>query len=205
MPEEESAESIKMPTPPLKLNAEMDDLDFEPSESVEPAEQIDSIKQLITGVEENFESSPLIEPEIELSFDEFEHPFQEPFEHEEIVSDRYAAPTSALSVLQSVVPVFSFGTLGESPFVQEVAQEVVFEEKLEKTPEGQADFPKHAKDTIPLPRNAAVAMFEPEKNPVLIVEEDQPIDEAQSPPPVRPVPPLRRNEYSRLFAKLRQA
>jgi hypothetical protein len=227
MPEEASAESIKMPTPTLKLNTEMDESDLELAEPVEPAEQIDSIKQLITGAEDDFEPSPSIEPEIELSFEEFEHPFQEPFEQEEIVSDRYAAPTSALSVLQSVVPVFQFGTLEETLVVQEKVREQEFEESPDVQVEVQeysvAEPPvaqenvlrqkfaeslgiqeivlEETTETLPYHRNTVTAMIEPEDSRVLSVGEDRPVEET---PSLRPVRPVRRNEYGRLFVKLRQ-
>ena len=49
---EEPAESIKMPTAPLRVASAADDLDLDSIEQLEPAAQIDSIKQLITGAED---------------------------------------------------------------------------------------------------------------------------------------------------------
>jgi type II secretory pathway predicted ATPase ExeA len=217
--EEDSAESIKMPTPPLKLNAEADDFEFELNESFEPADQIDSIKQMINGAEENFAQKHSDEPEIELAFDDFDHPFEEPFEHEEIVGDRYAAPTPAVSVLQSVVPVFQFETL-ESPLaidgndnkvhipqieesvnVQEEPREFAFQEVA--LSEDRDDLEQYRK-TVVLSRTAEAPKTESVKKRITIAEKDHPAEEIKPPQSVKPIRPVRQNDYSRLFVKLRQ-
>ncbi|MCC6125468.1 MAG: AAA family ATPase [Pirellulales bacterium] len=198
--EEDEAESIKLPTPPLKINAEMDGLDLDLSEPVEPAAQIDSISQMIAGAAETFEPSYPIEPGIEPSFDEFEHPFQEPFEQEEIVSDRYATPTAALSVLQSVIPVFQFGTMDELP----VVQGTIAEHQVEGSAEAPATVSRQTSSAFAARTNNEEAMREPEKQPASLVEEEQPVVETAAVHPVVPVRPVRRNAYSRLFLKLRQ-
>jgi type II secretory pathway predicted ATPase ExeA len=182
MPVEESAESIKMPTPPLKINAEMDDFDLD---LAEPVEQIETIKQMIAGTEQDFEPT---EPEIELSFEEFEHPFLEKFEHEEVVNDRYAAPAPAFSTLQSVAQVYQPELLAESTVIPAKAVEEMTE-------------------PLSWRQETAVATLEPENSPVLIIREE---DSTEVEEPVakkkllQPVKPARRNDYSRLFATLRR-
>jgi hypothetical protein len=232
MPEVEEAESIKMPTPPLKLNTEIDDFDFAAADRPEPAEQIDSISALITGAEETAGEVARCKPEVELSFEEFEHPFEELFEHEEIVSNRYAAPTPAISVLQSVVPEFEFDTLDKSSdaavqvetslLAREIAVPIeVHECRLDEPPIAQvrdlsAEFepPSMAeeaadpKKTLVMARTSETGDSRSDRDekrrratiPMTDMGTERPNDEAK---PIQAVRPVRRNEYGRLFAKLR--
>lgn len=55
----------------------------------EPSQQIHRIEQLLAEADEDFQPAGSIGPEIELCFEEAAHPFQEVFEQEEVVSDRY--------------------------------------------------------------------------------------------------------------------
>ena len=61
----------------------------------EPSEQIHRIEQLLAEADDDFQPAGSIGPEIELCFEEAVHPFQEEFEHEEVVLDRYAAKGAA--------------------------------------------------------------------------------------------------------------
>ena len=63
----------------------------------EPSEQIHRIEELLAKADDDFQPAGSIGPEIELHFEETPHPFQEEFEHEEVVSDRYA-PKAATEV-----------------------------------------------------------------------------------------------------------
>jgi hypothetical protein len=214
MPEsEETSECIRMPAPTLRINSILEDSDLE---TAEPYEQIDSIKQLIAGVEEDFEPAGSIKPEIELTFEEFDHPFKEPFEHEEVVSDRYAAP-AALEPLQTPAPV-SQPSPAISAEISSVREKVAAQSKaiFSAKPAFSTEAAVDVKKTVVLHRNAEVAQqigqmpsdfrreteFQPdgskENDSMLIVEEDEPVAEAKI------LRPVRRNEYRRLFAKLRQ-
>jgi hypothetical protein len=65
----------------------------EPGES-EPAGQIHRIERLLAEADEGFQPAGSIGPEVQLQFDRTNHPFQEAFEHEELVTDRYQAATA---------------------------------------------------------------------------------------------------------------
>jgi len=69
----------------------------------EPSEQIHRIKRLLAKADDDFQPAGSIGPEIELCFEDAAHPFKEEFEHEEVVSDRYA-PRAATPVAQEVRP-----------------------------------------------------------------------------------------------------
>jgi hypothetical protein len=56
----------------------------------EPSDQIHRIEELLAKADDDFQPAGSIGPEIELHFEDAPHPFQEEFEHEEVVSDRYA-------------------------------------------------------------------------------------------------------------------
>ena len=68
-----------------------------------PSEQIHRIEQLLAEADDDFQPAGSIGPEIELCFEEADHPFQEKFEHEEIVLDRYAAKGAAQKPLEKSV------------------------------------------------------------------------------------------------------
>ncbi len=74
-------------------------------ESDKPDQQIHRIEQLLAEADDDFQPAGSIHPEIELRFEDALHPFQEDFEHEEVVSDRYAAPTIALKHPANSMPV----------------------------------------------------------------------------------------------------
>ena len=65
--------------------------DDECADDSEPAGQIHRIKRLLAEAEDDFQPAGSIGPEVELNFEEQIHPFQEKYEEEEIVADRYAA------------------------------------------------------------------------------------------------------------------
>ena len=56
----------------------------------EPSQQIHRIERLLAKADDDFQPAGSIGPEVELYFEETAHPFQEEFEHEEVVLDRYA-------------------------------------------------------------------------------------------------------------------
>lgn len=58
--------------------------------NAEPAGQIHRIEQLLAEADDDFQPAGSIGPEVELSFKEQIHPFQEEFDEEEVVADRYA-------------------------------------------------------------------------------------------------------------------
>ena len=80
--------------PTLRISPTLDDVE---SDSSEPAQQIHRIEQLLAEADDDFQPAGSIVPEIELHFEESPHPFQEEFEHEEVISDRYA--TASRSVM----------------------------------------------------------------------------------------------------------
>jgi len=63
-------------------------------EHPEPSRQIHRIERLLAQTDDDFQPAGTIRPEIDLCIEESFHPFQEMFEHEEVVSDRYAAALS---------------------------------------------------------------------------------------------------------------
>lgn len=61
------------------------------TENFEPSEQIHRIEELLAKADDDFQPAGTIGPEVELHFESTPHPFQEEFEHEEVVSDRYGS------------------------------------------------------------------------------------------------------------------
>ena len=74
--------------PALRITPAEDEREADESE---PAQQIHRIERLLAEADDDFQPAGSIRPEIELCFEEAAHPFQEEFEHEEVVADRYAA------------------------------------------------------------------------------------------------------------------
>ena len=69
----------------------------------EPSEQIHRIEELLAKADDDFRPAGSIGPEIELHFQPTPHPFQEEFEHEEVVSDRYAPKAAAQAAAETRV------------------------------------------------------------------------------------------------------
>jgi type II secretory pathway predicted ATPase ExeA len=79
----------------------------------EPSQQIHRIEQLLAEADDDFQPAGSIGPEIELCFEDTPHPFQEVFEHEEVVADRYAGrvtPPKPVEVL-TAAPAAAFETV----------------------------------------------------------------------------------------------
>ena len=110
-----------------------------------------------------------------------EHPFKEEFEHEEVITDRYAASTPAPSPLlqpTTAVPPVDRAEITASNTAMDQGQ-------LEETPSLQG---------------AARCIRRNRGNTVQTEKNDAEIPQNKP----RPIGALRRHEYSRLFAKLLQ-
>ena len=98
------AENAEFPS--LRVANDFDEVEAELSEV---CQQIEHIEEPPAGTEDDFQPLGTIQPEIELVFTDAEHPFKEEFEHEEVITDRYAASAPAPSPLlqppTSVSPV----------------------------------------------------------------------------------------------------
>ena len=73
--------------PALRITSAEEDRE---ANDAEPAEQVDRIERLLAEADDDFEPAGSIGPEIELCFGDSAHPFQEEYEQEEIVANRYA-------------------------------------------------------------------------------------------------------------------
>jgi len=85
---DEQDESPAEAQPALRISSVEDQPE---ADQGEPVRQIHRIQRLIAQADDDFQPIGSIGPEIELHFEEPPHPFQEEFEHEELVADRYAA------------------------------------------------------------------------------------------------------------------
>jgi type II secretory pathway predicted ATPase ExeA len=102
--------------------ASVEDEESEAGDS-EPSEQIHRIERLLATADDEFQPAGSIHPEVELSFEDAVHPFQEEFEHEEVVSDRYAGRlTTALAPQVSPLTPAAV-SLPSGPVFQEEADE----------------------------------------------------------------------------------
>jgi len=72
----------------------------------EPVEQLARIEKMLARVDEDFQPAGSIVPEAELVFDEPQHPFQEEFEEEEVICDRYARLHAARAQRPHTVPLY---------------------------------------------------------------------------------------------------
>jgi type II secretory pathway predicted ATPase ExeA len=167
--------------PESEETAEVEAADVEAGD-VEATEQLRQIQEMLADVEHEFCPAGSIGPEIELVFDDSDHPFQEAFQHEEVIKDRYAAPA-----------VVAAGGAGSSP------------------PAEPAAYPPPAQpyaaeiETISRERDAGAtrdqdvtkdAAEEIDGN----VEDEQEADAGPAPA----IAAVRRRDFGGLFAKLRQ-
>jgi hypothetical protein len=207
-PEEEFTEE-DAPAISLKLNTDMDDLD---GEAFEPARQIDSIQELIVGAEESYETTAEVAPEIDLSFDEVEpHPFQESFEQEEIVNDRYAAISTNV-YLQTYHQIFQSDFLNPTTTVRAqnaradglgVAKDAI--QEVTRYGSSSGELP-----VLPVKEPVKAAPIQPPQaaEPVKKIEPAiEPIPLKKAEPKAKDIPTprqTRRKDYTGLFAKLRR-
>jgi type II secretory pathway predicted ATPase ExeA len=143
----------------------------------ETSEQLDHIRKLLADVQAEFE--PMAdEPEVELIFDA-PHPFAEPFEEEEVITDRYASTAPA-----------AVAHVAASPNSESIAATSITT---------RADIPcetrplPHDRDRARVGAPAEVAAETAEK-----MADDHP------PQPVRTIVPPPKKEFGRLFAGLRR-
>ncbi len=146
----------------------------------EPVEQIHRIEELLAAADDDFQPAGSIGPELELRFDESPDPFQEPFDHEEVVADRYAG---------IAIASWSEPSAGESACVESPAAE-----------REEDSFAPAESDAEPAEREMELAAAEvaAAAGPLHEVRREEP---AHSEPPLLPPRP---REYRQLFAQLRR-
>ncbi len=163
--------------PSLRVATDFDEVEADLSEV---CHQIQRIEQPSSSAEDDFQPLGSIKPEIELVFDDTDHPFKEEFEHEEVVADRYPPPI-----------------LGAKPLSQPPTSEIpenIGSETAVLTKKDRQDI----EDIMPSQGLNAPAAIQPAPSP-LVPEQS----ETQEDKP-RPIAATLRREYSRLFAKLLQ-
>ena len=169
-------------------------------EDPQTIEQLRHIQKLLADVQAEFQPVATIGPEVELVF-ETPTPFGETFEEEEVIADRYAAAVSppvpsAPPAMPAAVDEFERVTAEPDACVVAVAAEVQPASTGESRREPQAE-------TLPMPHERAVA-WKGEPEAEVAVATVAAIDEDPSPRPKRSAVPPPRQEFGRLFAKLRR-
>ncbi len=86
------SDETKQSAPTLRLSLPAEETEPEGSE---PGQQIQRIERLLAEAGDDFQPAGSIGPEVELCFEEVPREFQEQFEHEEIVAERYAMSATA--------------------------------------------------------------------------------------------------------------
>jgi len=165
--------------PSLRISPETDDMD---ARIPQPVEQLQQIEQMLTNVEEDFQPVSANGPEIELVFDETYEPFREQFEEEEIVAQRYAADNRAAEAKARRPALSTTGTPCKRGL------------RHEREHDGLSPV------SVALHRSDGAAETLADDGDMIIVEDrydDTPLT------PACPVIPVRRQEYKRLFSKLR--
>ena len=165
--------------PSLRVANDFDEVEAELSEV---CQQIEHIEETPARTEDDFQPLGTNQPEIELVFTDADHPFKEEFEHEEVITDRYAASTPAISPLlqppTSVPPV----DRSEITAINTAADQ------------GQLDV-------TPSLQGTAAAQAAESAESTVQTEINDPRTPRNKP---RPIGATRRHEYSHLFAKLLQ-
>jgi hypothetical protein len=161
----------------LPTSQETDDMNTSFSE---PTDRLDNIQQMLTEASDDFRPAGSIGPEVELIFDEPDHPFREEFAHEEVVVDRYAPPTRP-----------------------QPAPQPVEAEGAKRPGRGQAAAVARDEEpeTVPLRRQQPTESAEPSDEDMIILEDEY--DDRPS-PATCPIVAVRRQEYGQLFARLRR-
>jgi hypothetical protein len=153
--------------------------------------QLRHIQKLLADVQGEFQPGGAIEPEVELVF-ETPHPFAEEFEEEEVIADRYAtvaAPAAANPLAAEPVPAI---TTAER-------EHVAAADANEAEPASESREDRQS-EIIPMPHDRKVAWKDGLESEVAVAAAIM----EPSPRSTRSVVPPPRQEYGRLFAKLRR-
>ncbi len=172
-----AAESVEFPS--LRVANDFDEVEAELSEV---CQQIEHIEETPAGAKGDFQPLGTVQPEIELVISDTDHPFNEEFEHEEVVTDRYAATAPASSpLLQPPAPI-SPADSGEIPAINAAADQGQLEKKPSLPCSSAADTAESAESPVPAANNDAEIL------------RNKP----------SPIAAMRRHKYGHLFAKLLQ-
>jgi type II secretory pathway predicted ATPase ExeA len=181
----DGAPSVSMSASALRISTAEDDRE---SDQAEPTQQICRIERLLAEADD-FQPAGSIGPEIELCFEESAHPFQEEFEHEEVVADRYAA-----AVTSPVMPLACEGQASSAEPDSEMLpsfSETTAAEFLSAT----CGTSENSADRVPVldcPAVPSVACC------------STLLDKPAVAPSASPATPARKREYRQLFARLQR-
>jgi len=200
------SDAVKASAPVLRISLPAEEAETDCSE---PGQQIHRIERLLAQVGDDFQPAGSIGPEVELCFQRAAHPFQEEFEHEEVVADRYAAMAMAAATpiaepASERLPGSKYhgerpphcneGALGDDGHLLERS----LQPEPEREPEpALVSAPPRAPHPEPF-----VTEDRQEKCPPTQATDD--LREKSPPTPSSPVAPVRRHEYRQLFARLRR-
>jgi hypothetical protein len=176
---------VKASAPALRISLPAEEAE---ADGPEPDRQIHRIERLLAEVGDDFQPAGSIGPEIELRFEGEVHPFQEQFEHEEVVADRYRA-TAVVAATPKAEP---------QPEPEPAPEpELVSVSASAPAPDPWAADDRQERFSPPLAADDRQAKF----SPLLGADEGQ---EKCPPTPSSPAAPVRRHEYRQLFARLRR-
>jgi type II secretory pathway predicted ATPase ExeA len=85
-PQDSSAPAAEVAAPTLRISPPAEEGE---SDALEPADQLRCIQEMLADVQQAFQPTGAIGPEVELVLDEPDQLFHERFEQEEVVADRY--------------------------------------------------------------------------------------------------------------------
>jgi len=185
----------------------------ETAEDPETFEQLSHIQSLLADVRAEFQPVTEIEPEVELVFDA-PHPFAEPFQEEEVIADRYASsiPPPSVPSLQAETLALRDAAVAVAAAAKE-AEPVGTSEDCEEWIDAAQSPSTHVRpdvprdeplpQTIPMPHDDKSAWKDTPDTEVAAAAIAA-ITEEPSSRPARSVVPPPRQEFGRLFAKLRR-
>ena len=169
-------------SPALRITSAEEEHD---ADGAEPAEQVHRIERLLAEADDDFQPAGSIGPEVELCFGESAHPFQEEFEQEEVVANRYATTTVA-------------------PAASSTIQEEPTEFEWERAERGESTSCETHVPTVVQAESewelASTVASAPDDEPRGADQQRQPCCTSSTP---SGAPPPRR-EYRQLFARLRR-
>jgi type II secretory pathway predicted ATPase ExeA len=164
------------------------------------AGQLNLIESTLAEIDEDFEPAGSIRPEVELVFENIGNPFDEPFEHEEVVTDRFP------NVVLAQWPAATAAEGGQPTEVAAVARPAAY------APEGSEALPQETSsrarqvgpETVPLRRERATSRVgpTPQEEELILIEDGY---EEGDVPPAKSIPVVHRQEYGQLFARLRRS
>ena len=194
LPGQEEDDELLHSRPSLRVTPTSEDSD------AGPVERLDLIEKTLTEIDEDFQPAGSIRPEVELAFEDTGNPFDEPFEHEEVVTDRY--PSVVPAHRPAATPADGEQNMDVAALTEPAAYA---SEGSETLPHEESSGTREVgPETVPLHRERVASRVGATSHEAELILIEDGYEEGDL-PPAKSIPVVHQQEYGQLFARLRRS